>query len=75
MNERIKALALQAGDDLNKFAELIMEDCVACCEVVLQATIDARDGARDDEFDYLYGREDSARLCRVAIQKHFEVEK
>jgi hypothetical protein len=72
MNERIKDLALQSGDDQNKFAELIIEDCVACCEVVLRAALEKRDGANDL---YSHGREDAARLCRVAIQKHFEVEK
>jgi hypothetical protein len=68
MNERIKELADQAGGDLNKFAALIIQDCVACCEIVAQAAIYARDGASDA---YLEGREDAARLCKVAIQKHF----
>ena len=67
MNERIKALALQVGGDQNKFAALIIQDCVACCEVVAQAAIDARDSD-----NYWNGREDAARLCRVAIERHFE---
>jgi hypothetical protein len=70
MNERIKDLAHQAWDDQNKFAELIIQDCVACCEVVLQAAIDARDSD-----NYWNGREDAASLCKSAIRKHFEVEK
>jgi hypothetical protein len=70
MNERIKDLAHQAGGDLNKFAELIIQDCVACCEVVLLAAIAARDSD-----NYWNGREDAAAMCRAAIGKHFEVEK
>jgi hypothetical protein len=66
MNKRIKELADQAGNDQNKFAALIIQDCVACCEVVAQAAIDARDSD-----NYWNGREDAARLCKVAIQKHF----
>ena len=67
MNERIKDLAHQAWDDQNKFAELIIQDCVACCEVVLQAAIDARDSDA-----YSHGREDAAALCKSTIRKHFE---
>ena len=76
MNKRIKELlALQAGGDKNRFAELIIQDCLYCCEVVAHAANIARDTARDDDFDYFHGREDAARLCKVAIQKHFgEVE-
>ena len=91
MNERIKALADQAanyattmalplgetGDNLfvQKFSELLIEDCVACCVLVAQAAIDQRDTATDDEFEHWYGREDAASLCKSTIQKHFEVEK
>ena len=60
------------GEDLNKFAALIIQDCVACCEVVLQAAINALDGPNNM---YSQGRKDAARLCRAAIQKHFEEEK
>ena len=75
MNERIKALAGEAakyaataalplgeaGDELfvQKFAELIIQDFVACCAVVAQTAINARDTVRDDEFEYWYGREDA----------------
>jgi len=68
MNKRIKELALQAGDDQNKFAELIIADCVACCVVVAQAALNARNGASDA---YLHGREDAASLCKSMIRKHF----
>jgi hypothetical protein len=85
MNERIKALADQAakyaataalptgksGDDLfvEKFSELIIKDCVACCALVAQAALEKRDGANDL---YSHGREDAASLCKSTIQKHFE---
>jgi hypothetical protein len=85
MNERIKALADQAanyaatmalplgetGDNLfvQRFSELIIQDCLACCAVVAQAAIDARDGASDA---YSHGREDAASLCKTTIRKHFE---
>jgi hypothetical protein len=70
MNERIKALADQAEGDQNKFAALIIQDCVACCVVVAQAAIDARDSG-----NYWNGREDAAAMCKSAIKRHFEVEK
>ena len=70
MNERIKELALQAGGDLNKFAALIIQDCIECCEVVAQAAINARDSDA-----YSHGREDAAAMCKSAIKRHFEVEK
>jgi hypothetical protein len=85
MNERIKQLANQAanyaatmalplgetGDNLfvQKFAALIIQDCVSCCVVVTQAAIDARDWASDA---YSHGREDAAAMCKSTIQKHFE---
>ena len=68
MNKCIKELADQAGDDQNKFAELIIADCLACCAVVAQASIDARDGASDA---YSHGREDAASLCKSTIRKYF----
>lgn len=86
MNERIKALADQAanyaatlalplgetGDNLfvQKFAELIIQNCVACCEVVAQAAKE-----KDEQlgpFTYFEGREGAARLCKSTIRKHFE---
>ena len=66
MNKRIKELALQAGDDQNRFAELIIQDCLACCAVVAQAAIDTRDSD-----NYWNGREDAASLCKSTIRKHF----
>jgi hypothetical protein len=35
MNKRIKELvALQAVDDQNRFAEILIQDCLACCGIV-----------------------------------------
>jgi len=91
MNERIKELADQAanyaataalptgksGDDLfvEKFAELIIQDCMGLCALVALAAIEARDTARDDDFDYFHGREDAASLCKTTIREHFKEEK
>ncbi len=94
MNERIAELAdfvgitennLSDGDmsykDLEKFAALIIKDCVECCVRVAQASIDARGKIDtrgkelDADFSYWHGREDAAALCRSAIRKHFGVEK
>jgi hypothetical protein len=69
MNKRIKELVLQAGDDQNKLVKLVIADCVACCAVVTQAAIDARQ--RVNVPSYLLGRKDGASLCKSTIQKHF----
>jgi hypothetical protein len=93
MNERIKALADQAakyaataalptgksGDELfvERFSELIIHDCVACCLIVAQAAIDTRGKEVDTDFrdeagfNYWHGREDAASLCKTTIRKHF----
>ena len=76
MNERIKELALQAmtyvthnpkanklnsGDMFDeKFAELIVRECVAICQDI--------DG--EDNIDARSGRQD----CAVEIKQHFGVE-
>ena len=76
MNERIKELALQAmtyvthnpkANKLNsgdmfveKFAELIVRECVAICQDI--------DG--EDNIDARSGRQD----CAVEIKQHFGVE-
>ena len=81
MNERIKELALQAGGDKNRFAELIIQDCIECCVLVAQAATDTRGKEVDTDFrdeagfNYWHGREDAASLCKTTIRKHFgEVE-
>ena len=72
MNERIRLLAEQAGiyklnlsDEteywiMEKFAELIVQECVAICKDI--------DG--EDNIDAKSGRQD----CAVEIQEHFGVE-
>ena len=69
MNERIEQLAEQAGWDnhhskfdtrIEKFAELIVRECVAICQDV--------DG--EDNIDARSGRQD----CAVEIKEHFGVE-
>jgi hypothetical protein len=84
MNERIKETADfaaqyaataalptgKSGDDLfvEKFSELIIQDCMGLCALVALAALEKRDGANDL---YSHGREDAAALCKSAIQKHF----
>ena len=73
MNERIKQLAEQAWDATavspefghpisfaEKFAELIVKECVAICQ----------DTDGEDNIDARSGRQD----CAVEIQEHFGVE-
>ena len=71
MNEQIKLLAAQASDDgdhihyynlafAEKFAELIVAECVAICQDV--------DG--EDNIDAKSGRQD----CAVEIKEHFGIE-
>jgi hypothetical protein len=72
MNKRIKELAEQAGfktdkldhlfggDDIEKFAELIIKECVAICE----------DTEGDPSADSRWGR----RCCALEIREHFGVE-
>ena len=76
MNERIKELAKQTGyiwhasgdpqiyeftpEKLEKFAELIVRECVAICQ----------DTDGEDNIDARSGRQD----CAVEIQEHFGVE-
>jgi len=64
----------KSGDDLfvEKFAELIIQDCMGLCALVALAALEARATARDDDFDYFHGREDAASLCKSTIRKHFE---
>ena len=76
MNEQIKELALKCGAwhqvygnrnfmidehfDIEKFAELIVQECVAICQDV--------DG--EDNIDARLGRQD----CAAEIKEHFGVE-
>ena len=74
MNERIRELAKQTGfwhasgdpqiyetpEKLEKFAELIVRECVAICQ----------DTDGEDNIDARSGRQD----CAVEIKEHFGVE-
>jgi hypothetical protein len=73
MNERIETLAKAAGYDMinkaamralgfdvEKFAELIVKECVAICQ----------DTDGEDNIDARSGRQD----CAVEIKEHFGVE-
>ena len=71
----IPTLAFESRID--RLAELIIQECVTCCEVVAQAAIDIRWKEFDTEFreeagfNYWHGREDAAALCKTTIRKHF----
>ena len=69
MNEQIRGLAEQAGWDnhhskfdtrIEKFAELIVKECVAICQ----------DTDGEDNINARSGRQD----CAVEIKEHFGVE-
>ena len=78
MNERIRELIKQATTieehkwgvsydnfDKEKFAELIVRECMKLCE----------HEANDDEFDYYdMGRAVKAESIKTAIKQHFGVE-
>ena len=74
MNERIKELAEQSGLEYNfdpmlwlkyeKFAELIVQECVGCCEQVIS------DPVPESVDTWLNGGEQ----CIQEIKQHFGVE-
>lgn len=73
MNERIRELALQAGAqgivnrdfiDIEKFAELIVRECIGCCEQVIS------DPVPESVDTWLNGGEQ----CIQEIKQHFGVE-
>ena len=79
MNERIKALADQAGvvyhtrlgaetntDDLEKFAELIVRDCAVYCE----GHILPKGMAEENDLNY----NDGVMDCAIGLKQHFGVE-
>ena len=76
MNERIKELQKQCWDNqtnhLNaeKFAELIVNECVQICEAVAEAS----DHVSNASTDYIEGRQMGAYVCCNMIKKHFGVE-
>jgi len=74
MNERIKELAQQAGcsidgmgygeGNVEKFAELIIRECIGCCEQVIS------DPVPESVDSWLNGGEQ----CIQEIKQHFGVE-
>jgi len=78
MNAHIDELAKQAGlhrewyidnPEIEKFAELIIRECVQCCDKV----------ENDDDYDdytpdCAIGMRDGALLCKIEIKQHFGVE-
>jgi hypothetical protein len=76
MNERIKELASEAGllvhnpegvpTKLDKFAELIVRECLNCIE-----TVDTYDYDTQDE--WLSGNATGLRKAKELIVNHFEV--
>lgn len=87
MNERIKQLAEQAGYNIKeldaqeqmvaeKFAQLIVQECVTLCEsVATNADATARSKYVTDAGRMLHeGMWGGAKNCASAIQQHFGVE-
>jgi hypothetical protein len=81
MNERVRELALQAGYDMDmqqhqKFAELIVQECIAQCEQVATAA-DAKSKSKfvtDDGRMLHEGMWGGAKNCSGQIKQHFGVE-
>jgi len=81
MNERIKELILESGfpvfgkmyvvsdgEELNKFSQLIVKECVQICKTV------GSDQVSNASKDYQKGREMGTEVCCNMIKKHFGVE-
>jgi len=78
MNERIKALAVEAefsekdlhiqGDNFQKFAELLIKDCASICEI----------NGQSYKYSFTPARarlaESTSNHCGLMIKKHFGVE-
>jgi hypothetical protein len=81
MNQRIRELAEQAGYDMDmqqhqKFAELIVRECIAQCEQVATAA-DAKSKSKfvtDDGRMLHEGMWGGAKNCSGQIKQHFGVE-
>jgi len=80
MNKRIQQLAEQAGYDMDmqqhqKFAELIVQECIAQCEQVATAA-DAKSKSKfvtDDGRMLHEGMWGGAKNCSGQIKQHFGV--
>ena len=82
MNERINQLAEQCHHrysehniDLEKFAELIIEDCMAMCDELKEEYFKHRKGTMDFDEKHIYAEGESACFnLRFKMKKHFGVE-
>jgi hypothetical protein len=76
MNERIKRYAQDCQStsignysfDVERFAELIVKECVQICETV------SNDQVSNVSKDYLEGRKMGVFVCCGRIERHFGVE-
>jgi hypothetical protein len=84
MNERIKELAEQATSynnsdgwlfDKEKFAELIVEECMTMCDTVSADYLKHRKGAFDFQDKNIYAEGEAAcDIIKYKMKKHFGVE-
>jgi len=87
MNERIKELAEQAGytkdmfgighwdmPECQKFAELIVEECVGLCETAAYAPRPALNPTPVEQYAFIIGEGNMAVNLAKQIRKHFGVE-
>ena len=88
MNEQIKQLAEQAGADIwgdkvaasqyfdiEKFAELIVQECVEMCDNVSADYLKHRKGAFDFQDKNIYAEGEAAcDIIKYKMKKHFGVE-
>jgi len=88
MNERIRQLAEQATKkydrlgneipfaqpDLEKFAELIVEECVELCETAAYAPRPALNPTPVEQYAFIIGEGNMAVNLAKQIRKHFGVE-
>jgi hypothetical protein len=91
MNERIKLLAEQADEyadelglggaewcdaQLEKFAELIVRECISMCDNVSADYLKHRKGAFDFQDKNIYAEGEAAcDVLKYKMKKHFGVEK
>jgi hypothetical protein len=84
MNERIKELAFEANKDLDgnvpigfaeKFAELIVQECMTMCDTVSTDYLKHRKGAFDFQDKNIYAEGEAAcDIIKYKMKKQFGVE-
>jgi hypothetical protein len=84
MNERINELARQASKEafpinsiafMEKFAELIVEECMTMCDTVSADYLKHRKGAFDFQDKNIYAEGEAAcDIIKYKMKKHFGVE-